>query len=265
MKIFNEENGIKKVYVQLCDIGMLLHSDEVVPLSVYKCLKDIRCINEYNRFLFVEFTDNNEIEFFKSISWILDFKKYKNLTENKLLDRLQLVEEKMEDIAREYKKQAINEGIRNDELMLKYDCIEYMGATIYNILSWKKGLIDIPFPEVVDNDASYVIPNDEIPFRAYQGINPCQLIIGRTDGLEMIKEKGIIPEMFFQAAEVMIIENNMENNEFFKIGDVRRKLSDDKKKLIVTYKIAPIIEEKKSIIASLKKLFNKITMTRKNK
>ena len=71
--------------------------------------------------------------------------------------------------------------------------------------------------------------------------------------------------MFFQAAEVMIIENNMENNEFFKIGDVRRKLSDDKKKLIVTYKIAPIIEEKKSIIASLKKLFNKITMTRKNK
>ena len=36
MKIFNEENGIKKVYVQMNDIMMLNQLDELIPASIYE-------------------------------------------------------------------------------------------------------------------------------------------------------------------------------------------------------------------------------------
>ena len=77
MKIFNVENGIKKVYVQMNDIAMLIHSDLPVPASIYEKIYSGTVItDDSNRMDFVEFNQPSDIKFFESLDWIVDYKSF---------------------------------------------------------------------------------------------------------------------------------------------------------------------------------------------
>ena len=76
MKIFNKENGVEKVYVQIDDILTLYKTEQYMPISIFdKVFSSELTINENNRYDFIEFYDKDEIEFFKAIDWIVDSKK----------------------------------------------------------------------------------------------------------------------------------------------------------------------------------------------
>ena len=80
MKIFNVENGVKKVYVQMNDIMMLTHSDISIPASIIeKVFSDVVIVNDSNRMNFVEFTQPNEVEYFDYLDWIIDYKQSRYL------------------------------------------------------------------------------------------------------------------------------------------------------------------------------------------
>jgi hypothetical protein len=81
MKIFNNENGLRKVYVQMNDIMRLNQTDETIPTSIYeKFFTGIFIVDESNRMDFVEFSQPEEIEFFESMDWIVDYKQIRDLS-----------------------------------------------------------------------------------------------------------------------------------------------------------------------------------------
>ena len=231
MKIFNVENGKKKVYVQLNDIIMLLNMDGVKcpPKEVMeKHYSDIFVVTDENRYEFSEFSDEESIKYFEEQDWIIDFKTYKNMNELKIQfnERLQQLD---------YDK--------CDELEARISQLEFKMNSL-KVLFWnKQGHLPMPFPVVPDNDG-FAINNADCEYMAGQGLNPLQVLIYRKDGRCLDKKRDIIPQGLIQSAESILINYNLENNEFF--GDVKKsvKLSDDYKYLVTTFEIIPLKEEK---------------------
>jgi len=96
MKIFNVENGVKKVYVQLNDIMMMMHFGSAIPSEVMeKHFMEMFIVDDSNRYEFSEFTDPHTVEFFEQCDWIVDFKEYKDLTEDEIKAKGQEIAEKM--------------------------------------------------------------------------------------------------------------------------------------------------------------------------
>ena len=81
MKIFHTENGKEVVYVQIQDIVELNQSDMPIPASIYlNAFNGIVFVDDSNRFDFVE----HEVKFFKELDFIVDYDKYKDLTDEQL-------------------------------------------------------------------------------------------------------------------------------------------------------------------------------------
>ncbi len=80
MKIFNEENGVKKVYVQVNDISVIQEYEEDMPLYVYDIVlnHEETTIDKNYGMGFLEFSRPEEIEYFANCDWILDYKQYRD-------------------------------------------------------------------------------------------------------------------------------------------------------------------------------------------
>lgn len=247
MKIFNVENGIKKAYVQLNDIAMLMHSCSSIPVSIMqRFFYNIFIVNDENRWNFEEFTDIKEIEFFSNLDWIVDFRTYKNMNEKELLEQGYMLGDEMDDIAREYnKKIKIENSEFLEELLSKHGELKHKMYSIRDILWFKQGHIKMPFPEVADCNG-FVLggDNEEFSYVANQGLNPFQFIISRKDGA-FFKANEVLPLGFLQSAQTLSINENMDHNEFFGEFECSSHLSDDKKSFVTTYKIITPEEKEK--------------------
>lgn len=239
MKIFNEENGSKKIYVQLNDIARLLDFGEAIPVSIMqRFFYEIFIVNDENRYDFEEFSDANEIEFFESLDWIADYREYRNLSEKEIMEQAYIIGDDMNKTAQEY-----NDNINKytDEelvaLKLKHEALEHKMFSIRDILWLKQGHISMPIPEVADYEGFKLTGDrDDFPYVARQGLNPVQFLISRKDGKELNLSE-IMPMGFLQSAQALCITDNTEKNEFFGDFESTNKLSDDKKSFIVTNRI----------------------------
>ena len=70
-------------YVQKNDLMYLNSSSLAIPGSIYMKVFGwgITVINDRNRYEFVKFEEDSEIEFFKDIDWMIDYNEVKDLTE----------------------------------------------------------------------------------------------------------------------------------------------------------------------------------------
>lgn len=239
MKIFNEENGIEKAYVQLNDIARLLDFGEAIPVSIMKrFFYSIFIVNDDNRYTFEEFAEPNEIEFFKELDWVADYKKYRDMSEKEIMDQGYALGEEMNNVAKEHNDSV---GKLTDEelvaLELKHEALEHKMLSIRDILWIKQGHLNVPIPEVPDVDGFTLTgDSDEFPYVARQGLNPIQFLISRKDGKDLNFSE-VIPMGFLQSAQALSITENTNKNEFFGDFESTNKLSEDKKSLIVTNRI----------------------------
>ena len=82
MKIFNIENGERKVYIQMSDIMMLNRTGRPILDSIYeKISTGIIAADGSDRMDFVKFSQSKEIEFFESMDWIIDYKRIRDVSE----------------------------------------------------------------------------------------------------------------------------------------------------------------------------------------
>lgn len=247
MKIFNEEKGKKKVYVQLNDIIMLLNMDGVKcpPKEVMdKHYSDIFIVTDENRYEFSEFSEEETIKYFEEQDWIINFKTYKNMNEKEILECAYQINDDMNEL-----KIQFNERLQQldydkcDELEARIAQLEFKMNSL-KVLFWnKQGHLPMPFPVVPANDG-FVMYRDDCEYMACQGLNPLQVLIYRVDGKVLNKKTDVIPQGLIQSAESILINYNLENNEFF--GDFKKtvKLSDDQKYLVISFEIIPLKEEK---------------------
>lgn len=115
MKIFNKENDKERVYVQLNDIMELTQTNMPIPASIIDKVfgGKFLIVDDSNRDDFVEFDKKEEIDFFKSIEWITDYKKYRDLTQDELKLLIEETSKEIDDIATKYNTLSYTEKENN--------------------------------------------------------------------------------------------------------------------------------------------------------
>lgn len=125
----------------------------------------------------------------------------------------------------------------------------------------------MPFPIVPDYEGFKVAEQEGCPYVAQQGLNPLQVLVFRVDGNTLNKKRESFPQGLIQATESILINDNLEHNEFFGEQFERtRIISDDGKYLVTTFKIIPpeVVQEKSNTKEDANALDTKIVDKPKN-
>ena len=237
MKIVNIEDGKKKVYVQLNDIMMMMKFGSAIPSEVMeKHFMNMFIVTDENRFEFSEFTDPHTVEFFEQCEWIPDFREFKDLTEEEIIANGQKIGQLMNEVAMQWNGMTPEEREENEYVYNRHESLEFKMHSTAEILWTKQGHRVMPFPTVPDYEG-FKVDNGDSPYMAQQGINPLQVLIFRKDGKVLDEKKEVIPQGLVEAAEMILVNSNLDHNEFFGDFERSRKLSDDGKYVVTTFRI----------------------------
>lgn len=244
MKIFNKENEIEKVYVQMNDIMMLNQTDLTIPATIYlKIFNGIVIVDDSNRMNFVEFTDPKEIEFFKKLDWIIDYKEFRDLSEDEIIAKRQEIANELNEIANEYNNMSDEEKKENQHLPMKHELLKYKFHYFAEILWIKQGHIQMPFPVVPDSDGfSFVSDNEDFIYEIKASLDPNKLLLFRRDGKELSEDE-MIPQSFIQGGMSIAIMQRSEKDEFFGDFETINYLTYDNKYLVTEFKVRKHEEE----------------------
>lgn len=149
MKIITEN----KAYVQKNDIAYLNQSDLPIPASIFMKVfgNGITIIDNSNRYEFVEFSDPNEIEFFKNLDWIIDYNGVKNLTDKELIALGQAAVEEQNGIATRFNALSIEERRQNHSMVTRCELLEFKVYSLKDIYWFKQGKLKIELPKGIDS------------------------------------------------------------------------------------------------------------------
>lgn len=221
MKIFNIENKKEKVYVRIVDLFYLLEQDDI-PYSIYYKLDtmDLTCCDENE---FIEFSEPQEIEFFRQLDWLIDYNKYIKLNKYEIIAERQLIIDELKisgdflDEVKETTKTYYN-GLLNkcEQSGLKLESLD-------QILAIKKGVSSIHLPLVADSD-SLIFSDETDEYRITKTLDHYKLLVFRKENKLFDVN---IPLDFIKS---VIKESNYKIDSDFEISYV---ISDDKKYLIV--------------------------------
>ncbi len=151
MKVFHWENGKEVVYVQLQDMMYLYESDVAILASVFQAVfSGTTLITDENRFDFVKFKEEREVDFFKELDFIIDFDEYKNLTDRELVKKIEELGDSLDEIAKKWNSMTIKERKKNGSLYSEYQNIEYMMNFLSEVYAVTHGMKKMPFPSFVN-------------------------------------------------------------------------------------------------------------------
>lgn len=141
-----------KVYVQKNDLSYLMNAMEgkAIPSSIInKVFGEIFICCDDNRYEFVEFTEPEEIEFFKALSYSVDYMYVKDLTEEDLIDVGSSIIEQRNAIALKYNSMTPEEREAHNDLRIECDLLEFKMLSIRDMVWLKQGHIKMKFPRDV--------------------------------------------------------------------------------------------------------------------
>ena len=167
MKVFNIENGKKKVYVQLNDVMMLMQFDGVIPAEVMeKHFMNMFIVTDENRFEFSEFTEPSTVEFFEKCEWIPDYKQYRGLSEEKIIECGQQIGAQMNEVAVRWNGMTPEQREDNQDVALEHEKLEFKMHSLAEILWTKQGHRNMPFP-IVPDCSGFVVDNEDWGYDLY--------------------------------------------------------------------------------------------------
>ncbi len=147
MKLFRMVNGCESVFVQVSDIMYLLKKNDLeIPQSIVDFFKFGTSRNLNNCYMFVEFREKNEVEFFKSIDFIIDYDKYKKLSDEELEKEIVKITEVCDDL----RKRRYNITVKCGsfiEICNQTNNNRHILEGIFEVLYIRDGTIKIPIPE----------------------------------------------------------------------------------------------------------------------
>ena len=266
MKIFNEEKGTKKVYVQLNDIATLLQSYTQIPSYINERItNDNIVITDNNLMDFIEFSDPKEIEFFESVDWIIDYKELRDLSESEF-------KKKKDDIADEMNRIMEGFSVLSDEekgrLITVYNLLNYKLMYMCEIERVKKGTYKMPFPVVPDSDGFSFIGDKDFEYTIKASLDPNKILLFRKDG-EKLSPHEQIPVGFIQMGMTIAMMEKKDSNVFSGTFEVSHSLSEDNQYFVTEFKARnydEVIEEQEiqKEEKGLRRIFGKLFNKRKN-
>lgn len=272
MKIFNKENGKEKVYVQMNDLMMLNQSDMPIPASIFeKVFSGIVIVDDSNRMDFVEFNEPREIEFFKSIDWIVDYKELRKLSDDELEEKAQKTAQELNAVAEKYNSMSVDERNHNQDLLMKHELLNYKIQYYGEIYNLKKGNKTMPIPDVPDSDGFSFLTDDEYcKYDIRASLDNKKLLLYRKDGKEITREEEV-PYNYITTAISLFLLEKKDKDEIGESGEIDREnyLSKDNKYVVMDFTIrnkvtesSPVTEEtqytkENTIKKLLKKVFRR--------
>lgn len=150
MKLFHTENGKEVVYVQMQDIMYLNLSDLPIPASIYtKVLTGVTIVDDSNRFDFVRFDKEHEVSFFRNLEFVIDYDRYKDLTDEQLEEESKELAVKANEIAKKWNKMSEEKRKQNANLLQEHANLGYMMIFLSEIYAIKHRKRKMPFPKFV--------------------------------------------------------------------------------------------------------------------
>lgn len=148
MKIITNE----AVYVQKNDIGFLNQTDLPIPASIFLKVfgNGITIIDNSNRFEFVKFEGESEIEFFKSQDWIVDYDSVKDLDESQIMELGQAVAQQQNNIATQYNSMTNDDRRKNKHMVFECERLDFKMYSLRDTLWFKQGHLQFDLPEGID-------------------------------------------------------------------------------------------------------------------
>lgn len=226
MKIFNIENGKKKVYVQLEDIQVLLKTDQYIPISIFDKVCEVEeSVEELD---FIEFYEENEINFFKAIDWIVDVKELNKKNINELIN----LYEKAEKNKNNYINNHSKDNLTDDE-KYEYELLKHKSNSIKNFIMAKYGNLNIPFPEAPNSDKIIIDDSENSGMIISESLNPNSIVMTKKTGEEFRKDDPVNNKLIYKALE--IIKSNKNEDNLFKYMS-SYDISNDLKTFIIRYR-----------------------------
>lgn len=259
MKIINKENGIEKVYVQLNDIMELIQTNKPIPASIIDNLFGIEMpiIDESNRDDFVKFEKKEEVDFFKSIEWIVDYKKYRNISKEDLKTLIKETTKEINNIANEYNNLSFSEKENQKELYDRYNMLSLKNEAIKKIYFMKTGEYKLDFPLVPDSDGfSLSCDDQDNPYKLSISLDPSIYLLYRTDGKKLNDKEGY-PAHFIQTGLSLAF---IERNDLPQTGDCELSFNqtEDNSYLMIKLNIIDKTNREENIIQPQEKGFRKV-------
>lgn len=268
MKIFNTENGKEKVYVQMQDIMTVVHEDINcgIPASIFnKVFKDVLIVDESNRWDFLEFDEEQEVEFFKGLDWIPDYKEFRNKSREEMVAISEGLNETFNEDANKWNNMSPEEKEANQDLYTRCTLLQHKINTLPRIFFTGQGHYTLGVPDVVDSDGYDCGSNDE--YEAVSALEPNKVIIRRKDGRSLYDGK--LKRSYIKE----VIANSIVNLEEVRAGlctagKAKYSISQDGMYVVITIAVVPVLtqEEKefKKENSFAKRLFRRITGTETN-
>lgn len=243
MKIFNKENGKEKVYVQLEDIMMLLSEDIncCVPASIFdKIFKNILIVSEDNRWNFVQFELPEQVEFFRSLDWIVDYKECRNMIREDAIACAAGVAEEFNQNVEIWNNMSVEERDNNQDLFIKCNLLQYKYDSLPRVFFVGQGHIKLDLPDVIDSDGYDCGSNEE--YIAKSALDPNKVIICRKDGNPINKHN--IKKSYIKD----VIANSLINLEEVRAGlctanKAKYTISEDGLSIIIEISVSPILSQ----------------------
>ena len=150
MKLFHTENGKEVVYVQMQDIMHLSLSDLSIPKSIYtKVFTGLTIVDDSNRFDFLRFDKEHEVSFFRDLEFVIDYNKYKDLTDVQLEEEAQKLIVKANELAEKWNNMLEEKRKQSTNLLREHENLEYMLYFLSEIYALKHQEIKMPFPSFI--------------------------------------------------------------------------------------------------------------------
>ena len=139
------------VYIQNKDIIYLSRINVPVPSSLFNQIynNDIVIIDDLNGNGFVKLDKDSEIQFFKSLDWIVDYQNVKDLNIDDFKKLKQKIINEKNQIANQYNSMSDKERKENINIVNRFDLLEYKLHSLKEILNYKLGQLDIKMPKEV--------------------------------------------------------------------------------------------------------------------
>jgi len=254
MKIFNSEGNADKAYIQVKDILLLKDCEFEKPEFIEK----LTIQDGLGESDFIEFTKPEEINYIRSLDWLIDFKQVRFFSEQDLLVKKQEVEEEKSEL--ELLLSPSRDELLDKTVSQRFNVVNNKLKYYESLIEFKRGKDSIPFPTVPDSEGfrmgestgSYVIES---------GINPRILLMSRRDGKAFDSQERI-PDCFlnFLMSAVVISRIGHDDNFLGGVeGDIRLGYANSRKYVLAEITTKPLEhsleEDEPEEARGLKKVF----------
>lgn len=243
MKIFNKENGKEKVYVQMQDIMTIIHEDINcgIPGSIIeKVFGKTLIVDESNRWNFKVFDLPEEVEFFKKLDWIVDYKEHRNKSREDAIAYSEEVNAEFNELAEKWNAMTTDERKANTDLYTRCTLLQYKIDVLPRVYWIGQGHVKLDLPNVIDNDGYDCGSNEE--YEAKVALDPNKVIIRRKDGQPL--NKGKVKRSYIKE----VIANSLVNLEDARAGlctagKTKYSVSEDGMYIVIEIGVKPILSQ----------------------